>query len=118
MQCIDSQEMAPNHNLKRLIQAWQNNGKSKSCSSLPAAKHNAIVSLLKTIESTPFKVNSLKKLKSIMLKIGDEMKLDFTNQEVSSCALQVLIDIFDASKKSRLKAIEAGGVSNSDRAFA
>ncbi|KAL3537168.1 hypothetical protein ACH5RR_000534 [Cinchona calisaya] len=95
MQCIESQEMTPNHTLKRLIQAWQNNGKSKSCSSSPvlAAKHNEMVSLLKTIESTPFKVSSLKKLKSIMVEIGDDMKVDFKKSGGVEVLIKIIVQI-------------------------
>ncbi|MCD7468143.1 hypothetical protein HAX54_006082 [Datura stramonium] len=57
MQVIHSFDMTPNHTLKRLILAWQN-GKSQSNSNTSPAfsiKHDELVSLLNTIESTPFK---------------------------------------------------------------
>ncbi|XP_027113515.1 E3 ubiquitin-protein ligase PUB23 [Coffea arabica] len=95
MQCIDSFEMTPNHTLKRLIQAWQQNGKSKSCipsSPAQAAKHEELISLLKTIESTPFKVSPLKKLKSVV-EIGDEIKLDFKKSGGVELLVKIVVQI-------------------------
>ncbi|PHT95256.1 hypothetical protein T459_03138 [Capsicum annuum] len=79
MQVIHSFHMTPNHTLKRLIVAWQN-GKSQSNSNTCPAysmKHDELVALLNTIESSPFKVSSLKKVKSIV-ELGDhDVKDDF-----------------------------------------
>nr|XP_004229574.4 E3 ubiquitin-protein ligase PUB23-like [Solanum lycopersicum] len=79
MQVLHSFDMTPNHTLKRLILAWQN-GKSQSQShddELSMKHHDELVSLINTIESSPFKVSSLKKLKSIV-ELGDhDVKDDF-----------------------------------------
>ncbi|THG03568.1 E3 ubiquitin-protein ligase PUB23-like [Camellia sinensis] len=72
MQVIHNFDTTPNHTLKRLILAWQNSLSQSSSSPLPSPKHDELVSLLNTIESTPFKVSSLKKLRSIV-ETDDEM---------------------------------------------
>ncbi|GMP42429.1 hypothetical protein CsSME_00012182 [Camellia sinensis var. sinensis] len=192
MQVIHNFDTTPNHTLKRLILAWQNSLSQSSSSPLPSPKHDELVSLLNTIEATPFKVSSLKKLRSIvetddemhdhvkksggsetsdfiafraseealgvlhhfLLSEEDETKtiqmlskpesvksmalmlqrgsaeasfvlkdqgmdlfksmLELASDEIctkaSSCSLQVLIEILSSSKKSRLKAIEAGAI--------
>ncbi|KAI3800413.1 hypothetical protein L1987_28504 [Smallanthus sonchifolius] len=79
MQNIENFSVTPNHTLKRLILVCQNShspSSSSSSSPLPSYKRDEMVSLLKTLGSSPFKVNSLKKLKEI-IELGDEMKLDF-----------------------------------------
>ncbi|CBI38099.3 unnamed protein product, partial [Vitis vinifera] len=78
MQRINSFDITPNHTLKRLILAWQNEEAARSCDSRPvrSLKHDELVSLLATMESTPFKVNSLKKLRAIV-GLGHEVKDDF-----------------------------------------
>ncbi|MFS7932929.1 putative U box domain, armadillo-like helical, Zinc finger, RING/FYVE/PHD-type [Helianthus anomalus] len=85
MQNIENFGVTPNHTLKRLILVWQNShspspspspSSSSSSSPLPSYKRDEMVSLLKTLGSSPFKVNSLKKLREI-IELGDEMKLDF-----------------------------------------
>lgn len=77
MQAIHSFDMTPNHTLKRLILAWQNGKSQSNSSSSFSNKHDELVSLLNTIESSPFKVSSLKKLKSIV-DVGDhDVKDDF-----------------------------------------
>ncbi|KAI3820320.1 hypothetical protein L1987_07865 [Smallanthus sonchifolius] len=85
MQNIENFGITPNHTLKRLILAWQNgqslsssssSSRSPSSSPLSSFKHDEIVSLLKTLNSTPFKVNSLRKFKEI-IEVGDEVKLEF-----------------------------------------
>ncbi|KAK9273648.1 hypothetical protein L1049_018458 [Liquidambar formosana] len=88
MQCIENFNITPNHTLKRLILAWQN-GKSQYGPRPPLPiKHDELVSLLNTIESTPFKVSSLKKLRSIV-DIGNDVKADF----VRSGGVEVLFGI-------------------------
>ncbi|CAB4299675.1 unnamed protein product [Prunus armeniaca] len=99
MQSIENFGIIPNHTLKRLIVSWQSNEDSKSsCSSpsssqsqpCPSAKHDEIQALLSTIVSSPFKVNSIKKLRSI-IEIDDEMKDDF----IQSNGVEVLVQILD-----------------------
>ncbi|KAA8520365.1 hypothetical protein F0562_014621 [Nyssa sinensis] len=188
MQSIDNFHITPNHTLKRLIVAWQT-GQSQSSSSPPPApppsiKHDELVALLNTVESTPFKIlaegsdfntfraceealgvlhqlsfseedetmvllskmDSMKSM-AIMLQRGSaearfytisifqkmakndynwnfliqdqgidffKSLLELVSDEIctkaSSCALEVLIEILSSSKKSRLKAIEAGAI--------
>ncbi|KAL0397460.1 UNVERIFIED_CONTAM: E3 ubiquitin-protein ligase PUB23 [Sesamum calycinum] len=204
MQSIESLEMTPNHTLKRLIVGWLDSQADQYLSA-PArrqsAKHDELAAVLGTIDSSPFKVSSLRKLRSI-LEMGDEVKEDFkirrgggvlhqvpvsdedeqilqllmkpdcmrsmgimlqrgslearfctistfqkmakadyhwnyvaqdqgidffkslleiVSDEIctkaSSSALKLLIEILEASKKSRLKAIEAGGCAEGRLAF-
>lgn len=70
-------QLTPNHTLKRLIHSWQNRDCSLSSprTSISAAKHDEILSLLNTIETSPFKVTSLKKLRSI-IEMSDDTKSD------------------------------------------
>ncbi|KAI3444874.1 hypothetical protein Pfo_001539 [Paulownia fortunei] len=90
MQCIESLDMTPNHTLKRLIVAWRNSQSDHSPSSTPppSAKHEELAALLGTIDSTPFKVSSLRKLRSIV-EMGEEMKEDFKR----SGGVEVLVGI-------------------------
>ncbi|XP_073026324.1 E3 ubiquitin-protein ligase PUB23-like [Primulina eburnea] len=78
MQMVEVFDVTPNHNLKNLICAWciskgyQRPGFIGSVSS----KHDELVSILGTIDSTPFKVSCLRKLGDI-LEMSDEFKEDF-----------------------------------------
>ncbi|CAK9143392.1 unnamed protein product [Ilex paraguariensis] len=91
MQNIENFDITPNHTLKRLIHAWQN-GRSQSCSSRPpprpSIKHDEVVALLNNVESTPFKVSSLKKLRSI-IETSDDIKVVFKR----SGGVEVLVGI-------------------------
>ncbi|KAK9911352.1 hypothetical protein M0R45_035268 [Rubus argutus] len=89
MQRIENFDTIPNHTLKRLILAWQNKESSES-SDLPSDKHEEIEALLSTIMSSPFKVSSLKKLRSI-IEMGDETRNDF----IGSNGVEVLVQILD-----------------------
>ena len=100
MQRINSFDITPNHTLKRLILAWQNEEAARSCESRPvrSLKHDELVSLLATMESTPFKVNSLKKLRAIV-GLGHEVKDDFMRcggvEVLVQIIAQILIETFD-----------------------
>ncbi len=112
MQSINNFDVTPNHNLKRLIIAWQNqNEASQTCStssSMPSVKHDEMLSLLKTIESSPFKVSSLKKLRSI-IEIGDEViKSDFIQSSGVEVLVQIVvqINVFETSDFVTFRACE------------
>nr|XP_043620280.1 E3 ubiquitin-protein ligase PUB23-like [Erigeron canadensis] len=106
MQTIESFGVTPNHTLKRLILVWQNShlpsssssssspspSPSSSSSPLPSFKRDEIVSLLKILASSPFKVNALKKLQEI-IEIGDEMKLDFIVLGGLDVLFQIIVQI-------------------------
>ncbi|XP_071718439.1 E3 ubiquitin-protein ligase PUB23-like [Rutidosis leptorrhynchoides] len=109
MQNIENFGVTPNHTLKRLILVWESGHSPSSSSSsspsssnksspLPSYKRDEMVSLLKTLGSSPFKVNSLKKLKEI-IEIGDEMKLDFIIlgglEVLFQIIVQILVDCSD-----------------------
>ncbi|KAI3991348.1 hypothetical protein MKX01_034667 [Papaver californicum] len=93
MQILQNFDVTPYHTLQRLILVWQKR-ESKAIdnhlSSSISIKHDELVSLLTTIESTPFKVSSLKKLRSL---------LDFVHlggiEVLSRIITQVLIDRSD-----------------------
>ncbi|XP_048442360.1 E3 ubiquitin-protein ligase PUB23-like [Pyrus x bretschneideri] len=96
MQSVENFDMIPNHTLKRLIVAWQTKEDAKKaiCSTSstprPSNKHDEIQAHLNTIVSSPFKVNSIKKLRSI-IEIDDETKNDF----IRSNGVEVLVQILD-----------------------
>ncbi|KAD4386215.1 hypothetical protein R6Q59_009464 [Mikania micrantha] len=110
MQRVENLDITPNHTLKRLILAWQNgqspsSSSSSSSSSSPSSssclssfKRDEMMSLLKTLNSTPFKVTSLRKLREI-IENGDEMKLDFMLlgglEMVFRLIIQILADSSD-----------------------
>ncbi|XP_042484150.1 E3 ubiquitin-protein ligase PUB23-like [Macadamia integrifolia] len=90
-QIINNFNITPNHTLKGLILSWQDqktHSPSNSSQESIQSKHDELISLLTTIHSTPFKVNSLKKLRSI-IELGDETKADF----VQSGGVEVLSHI-------------------------
>ncbi|XP_051146737.1 E3 ubiquitin-protein ligase PUB23-like [Andrographis paniculata] len=74
MQAVDDFEMTPNHTLKRLIIAWSDS--KADCAAAPSAKHGELVEILSAMDTTPFKVSSLRKLRSIV-EVGDEIRADF-----------------------------------------
>ncbi|XP_052194138.1 E3 ubiquitin-protein ligase PUB23-like [Diospyros lotus] len=76
MQRVKNFDITPNHTLKRLILSWQNGLSQSSSSSSPSSvKYDELISLINTIESTPFTVSSLKKLRSIV-EMGDDTKAE------------------------------------------
>ncbi|KAF5744235.1 hypothetical protein HS088_TW08G00833 [Tripterygium wilfordii] len=97
MQCLHSFDLTPNHTLQRLIQNWQLDNKktnpdSQSCSSSPqpSIKHDEMVSLLRAIESSPFKVTPLKKLRSVL---GDWSSTATIMDFIGSGGIEVLVKI-------------------------
>ncbi|RZC77861.1 hypothetical protein C5167_002041 [Papaver somniferum] len=101
MQILQNFDVTPNYTLERLILVWQER-ESKAIDNHPSSsisiKHDELVSLLTTIESTPFKVSSLKKLRSC-IELGLEVRLDFVHlggiEVLSRIITQVLIDRSD-----------------------
>lgn len=79
MQSIERLEMTPNDTLKRLIHAWRQTaaGGGSSPSSSPSSKRDELVSLLSAVETTPFKVSCLKKLRTVLEVGDDDVKDDF-----------------------------------------
>lgn len=78
MQCIQGFEITPNHTLNRLIAAWRDLQPPHNPSPPPQASAE-LAAALGSIDSTPFKVSCLRKLRSIV-EAGDEVKEDFRRQ--------------------------------------
>ncbi|KAL0425491.1 UNVERIFIED_CONTAM: E3 ubiquitin-protein ligase PUB23 [Sesamum radiatum] len=95
MQSIESLEMTPNHTLKRLIVGWLDSQADQYLSA-PArrqsAKHDELAAVLATIDSSPFKVSSLRKLRSI-LEMGDEVKEDFKRLGGVEVLVRIIVQI-------------------------
>ena len=112
--------ITPNLNLKRLILAWKINDSALT----PATALEEVSSLLATVESSPFKVSSLRKLRS-MIEMNDGMKSEFIRLSgigiVVNVVIQILIDCSDFSTLDTCE--EALGVlcqfpiSNEDKLF-
>ena len=74
MQQVSDFSITPNHTLKRLILSWQNANTittmSSSSSSDPSSSSKCgeeeMADLLNAVDSSPFKVTSLKKLRSVV----------------------------------------------------
>ncbi|XAR63322.1 Ubiquitin--protein ligase [Bertholletia excelsa] len=89
MQPISDFQLTPNLTLKRLILSWL----AKNFPRPPppdTPKHGEMISLLTTLETTPFKENSLKKLKS-MVEMGGEVKDDFVRSGGVEAILRILV---------------------------
>ncbi|XVF06678.1 hypothetical protein REPUB_Repub06bG0070900 [Reevesia pubescens] len=85
MQSLQSLDMTPNHTLKRLILEWQKQHK------LISPSHPSIKSLLSTLESSPFKVTALKKIRSIV-ELDDDTRSDFIRSGGVEAVVQVLVN--------------------------
>ncbi|MBA0882054.1 hypothetical protein Goshw_028462 [Gossypium schwendimanii] len=100
MQCVESFDMTPNHTLKRLILAWKETlvATSSTSSSMPQPliKHDEMVTLFTALESSPFKVSSMKKIRAIV-ELGDETKSDFIRSGGVEAVVGMLINQFDNS---------------------
>ncbi|XP_077247186.1 E3 ubiquitin-protein ligase PUB23-like [Tasmannia lanceolata] len=102
MQRLESFDLTPNHTLKRLIISWQDQDSPSPSSTNPSPPReittDELVSLLTTIESTPFKVSSLKKLRSVV-QTSDESKDEFVKlggiEVLGRLIIQILIETTD-----------------------
>ncbi|KAK4476479.1 hypothetical protein RD792_015633 [Penstemon davidsonii] len=94
MQPIESLDMTPNHTLKRLIITWLDSHVDRNLSSIPtpSGKHDELVTILGNIESSPFKVSSLRKLRCI-LGMGDEVKKDFKRLKGVEVIVRIIVQI-------------------------
>ncbi|GMN61511.1 hypothetical protein TIFTF001_030599 [Ficus carica] len=113
MQQLSDFHITPNLTLKRLILSWQ---KSKSSSSdyLPSSATASspmraeIFHLLATIDSSPFKVSSLKKLRSIIATGDDSLKTDLIQSDEVEVLIRILAQILvsDISDFAAFRACE------------
>lgn len=80
MQSIKNFDITPNHTLKAIILQY---------SRQPSIHHDDMLCLLNTVKTSPFKVSSLKKLRSIIEKGDEIVKADF----IQSKGVEVLVEI-------------------------
>ncbi|XP_059434866.1 E3 ubiquitin-protein ligase PUB23-like [Corylus avellana] len=80
MQSIKNFDITPNHTLKAIILQY---------SRQPSINHDDMLCLLNTVKTSPFKVSSLKKLRSIIEKGDEIVKADF----IQSKGVEVLVEI-------------------------
>ncbi|KAJ0989965.1 hypothetical protein J5N97_008321 [Dioscorea zingiberensis] len=91
MQTLTSFHLTPNHTLKSLISSWLKvSSHDQPPSSHPSSLSSNLIlpNILSTIHSTPFKVNSLKKLKTLMAASKDDH--DHQRLFITSGGIQVL----------------------------
>jgi hypothetical protein len=91
MQSIKNFDITPNRTLKAIIS--QSCSSSSSASRQPSPNHDDVLSLLRTIESSPFKVSSLKKLRSIIEKDDEIVKADFIQSRGVEALVQIIVQI-------------------------
>lgn len=96
MQTLHDFHLTPNITLKRLILAWQHD----ECQPPPpSVEHDELTSLIHIIDSSPFKLRSLRKLRSVINTGGDAIKILFMQCQgvavLVQIVLQGLIDSFD-----------------------
>ncbi|GMJ11854.1 plant U-box 23 [Hibiscus trionum] len=96
MQPLHSFDMTPNHTLRRLILAWRETlvaAPSSSSSLSPAhssIKHDEMVSLFSTLDSSPFKVSSLRKIRAIV-ETSDDTRSDFIRSGGVEAVVRMLV---------------------------
>ncbi|KAL4178512.1 hypothetical protein AMTRI_Chr13g115400 [Amborella trichopoda] len=97
MQALETLDLTPNLTLKRLIQSWHSSkslGPENSPSKATISQEE-IVGLLKTINSSPFKVSALKKTRSVVEFSPENQSLLIEAggiEVLSNILLQVLLD--------------------------
>ncbi|KAL5560685.1 hypothetical protein UlMin_036896 [Ulmus minor] len=84
---LDDFHITPNHTLKRLILAWQTKISDQIRNS-PPPEHGEMKQILDALESSPFKMSLLKKLR-LMIE-SDESKNDYL---IGSNGVEVLVSI-------------------------
>ncbi|KAE8684954.1 E3 ubiquitin-protein ligase PUB23-like [Hibiscus syriacus] len=95
MQPLHSFDTTPNHTLKRLILAWRETlvdapSSSSSSPAQPSIKHDEMVSLFSTLDSSPFKVSSLKEIRAIV-ESGDDMRSEFIRSGGVEAVVRMLV---------------------------
>lgn len=107
MQIIKNFDITPNHTLKAIISSSTSAANSRQPYSV---NHDDMLSVLSTIETTPFKVSSLKKLRSIIEKDNDEniTKADFIQSNGVEALVQIIVQInlFESSDFVTFRACE------------
>ncbi|KAG9452256.1 hypothetical protein H6P81_005160 [Aristolochia fimbriata] len=104
MQHLESFDLTPNHTLKRLILSWLDQASRSPSSSSPPSparpNREELVSQLGKLESTPFKVSCLRKLRS-MVETDEDARDDFPKlggiETLGTVIFQILIDPGDCA---------------------
>ncbi|KAI4302863.1 hypothetical protein MLD38_038562 [Melastoma candidum] len=94
MQVLDNLDVTPNHTLARLIRAWKTAPAPRS----EEGMCNEVASLLESIGSSPFKVSSLKKLRSVVeCDGGVELELVGSSgvKVLAGILVQILVENLD-----------------------
>ncbi|KAE8706473.1 E3 ubiquitin-protein ligase PUB23-like [Hibiscus syriacus] len=94
MQPLDNFDVTPNHTLKSLILAWRETLAAAPLSSSPAqpfVKHGEMVSLFNALDSSPFKVTCLKKIRAI-IQLGDDTRSEFVNSGGVEAVVRMLVN--------------------------
>ncbi|CAM8974341.1 unnamed protein product [Rhodiola kirilowii] len=122
MQRVSTADVTPNNTLKRLIASWLDQRRqslnptsekmAEATSSSCSRKNDEIVQLLKAMETTPFKVSSLKKLKDVIGPVNEmvEVKLEFVKSGGVEAVVKIIQKILvpDGCDFSTFRACEEG----------
>ncbi|KAL8062249.1 hypothetical protein ABFX02_02G135200 [Erythranthe guttata] len=122
MQLVDNPATTPNHTLNRLILSWLNSSQSNHDRRRPppppqppSSKHDELAALLAAVnDSTPFKVSSLRKLRSVVENGDHAIKEDFKKSGGVEALVSIMVQILsDDSGFTMFRACEeALGVLN------
>ncbi|XP_072956600.1 E3 ubiquitin-protein ligase PUB22-like [Typha angustifolia] len=113
MQRLDNFDLTPNHTLKRVISSWLVRGVRDPAAIAPsrsrlssAFNHEMLSSLLADVESSPFKVSSLKALKSSMDR-NDDMQKDFIKLGGVRVLSRVMFQVITTSESNDFNTFRA-----------
>ncbi|XP_073271080.1 E3 ubiquitin-protein ligase PUB23-like [Primulina huaijiensis] len=95
MQIIESFDVTPNHTLKRLIISWCDSRTDQNPSSVSSNsdKYEELVAILGAIETAPFKVSYLRKLRSVIEVGDDQVKEDFKRSGGVEVLVKIIVQI-------------------------
>ncbi|PON87522.1 Coatomer beta subunit [Trema orientale] len=116
MQILSDFNITPNHTLKRLILSWHNSSNTlttadataTATSTSSSSSSEIMLELLSAIESSPFKVTSLKKLRSVVESGDDVSKADLIRSDGVESLCRILVQILasDGSDFAAFRACE------------
>jgi hypothetical protein len=107
MQSIKNFDITPNHTLKAIILQYSCSPSSSASRQVPSINHDDMLSLLNTVETSPFKVSSLKKLRSIIEKGDEIVKADFIQSKGVEALVKIVVQVlFESSDFIAFRACE------------